>query len=224
MKSKEWLKRSPIIRFNQIVRKLKNSAYSRVFVLRMIKKGILRRVTKGIYTSSTDIFQIASNIHYPTYLSFLSASHHYGLSEIIPRKIQLASSKKYKTIEFDGYSIEFIPINAVWGYHKEGEGKEALFVADIEKLMVDAFLRPKCMGNFAEIENVFRNVQEVDQKKLKEYLIRLNSNKIYRQVGFMLEKHKGMDIHGIIPMDSNYHESNPFTKGKNTNLRWRLKI
>ncbi len=224
MKSKEWLSASPIIRFNQIVRELKNSAYSRVFVLRMIKKGVLRRVTKGTYTSSKDIFQIASNIYYPTYLSFLSASYRYGLTEIIPRKLLLASSKKYDLIEFNEYTIEFIQINAMWGYHKEGEGKETVFVADIEKLMIDAFLRPKCMGNFAEIENIFRNAENVDQKKLKDYLIRLNSNKIFRQVGFMLEAHKDIDIHGTIPMDSNYHELNPFRKGKSINSKWRLKI
>src|SRR3989339_1253728 len=218
MKSKKWLTTHTIVRFNDILRRVKNEKYARIFVYRLIKQGILKKVIRGIYTTSNDIFPIACNIFYPSYISFLSASYKLGFTEIIPRVISIVIGKKHKPIEFEGYRIEFVQIKEIWGYHKE----EDIFLADTEKLMIDAFLRPKSMGNFEEIENIFKRADKINVKKILTYLKKLNSNKAYKRVGYLLEKYNGIDLKGVIKLDKNYHDLNPFKKGTTINKKWRL--
>jgi len=222
MKNKDWMFEFPVIHFNEIVRRVKSNEYAKLFIHRMIKQGKIKRVTKGIYTTSNDIFTIASNIHYPGYISFLSASYRFGFTETIPRLISVVTSKKHKSIEFSGYTIEFISMKSPWGYHKEGKGTDVSFVADVEKLMLDAFLKPKSMGNFEEIEILFRRSEKINVEKICSYLKKLNSNKIYRLVGYLLEKHQNLDLSGLFPLDKNYYYLNPFKKGKKLNKKWRL--
>lgn len=224
MKDKEWLKKSPVIRFNEIARRLKSKAYAKVFVHRMIKQGVLKKVSKGIYSTSKDIFSIASNIYYPSYISFLSASYRFGLTEIIPRVISIVTTKKHKSLEFERYTIDFIPLKEIFGYSKEGNGSSVTFMVDIEKLMIDAFLKPKNMGNFEEIKNIFEKSEKIDIEKIRHYLKKLNSNKIYRQVGYMLEEYAGIDVYGIMPINKNYYNLNPFKGNRKINKKWRLRV
>lgn len=221
MKTKDWMKKFPIVRFNEISRRLNGKEYAKVFTHRLTKSGYLTRVIKGVYSASDNPFEVASNIYYPSYISCLSASYRFGFSEAIPRVIHIVSQKKHNYIEFKGYSIEFVKLPCVWGYHKEDNE----FIADVEKLMIDAFLRPNCMGNFDEIISIFERCEKIDVAKLAGYLKRLNSNKIFRCVGYMLEKYKQIDISNVIPIDKNYHALNPFKVGKKTmNKKWRLRI
>ena len=223
MEKENWIKKHPILRFTDIARRFKSREYARVFVYRMVKKGQLKRIKRGVYTSTENIFSIASNIYYPSYISFLSASYYYGFTEAIPISISTAVPKRHNTINFEGYKLEFIQMNEIWGYHKEGSD-EAVFIADVEKLMLDCFIRPAQMGNFSEIENVFVNNKKIDINKLKQYLKRFNSNKVSRKIGYMLEKHKGIDLSPLIKIDRNYYTLNPFEdrKGKKLDRKWRL--
>lgn len=220
MKSKNWIRKQPVIHFNEIARRLKSRGYAKIFVHRLVKKSSLIRVTKGIYSASDNVFEVASNIYYPSYVSFLSASYRHGFTETIPRIIYVVSNRAHKELDFKGYLIEFIKSEQVFGYQKDGNE----FIADIEKLMVDVFSHPKCMGNFDEITNIFSKSEKIDVATLKQYLKKLNSSKIYRCVGYMLEKYKNEDIFGFMPMDKNYYSLDPFKPGKKINKKWRLKV
>jgi len=220
----EILSNSPIIRFNEICRRVNKEKYAKQLVSRLVKNGKLKRVKKGVYTSCEDIFSIASNIYYPSYISFISASYRFGFTETIPIIIYIVVNKRHKPIKFEGYIIEFVCLKDVFGLHKQGRDKNTVFTADLEKLMIDSFLRPKYMGNFEEITNIFKNSGKVNEKKLRNYLNRTNSNKVYRQVGYLLEKYKKINIYGLFPIDKNYYDLNPFQKGKKIDNKWRLKI
>ena len=220
----DWLKKHPVIHFNEIVRKIGNRNYAKIFVHRLIKAGKLRTIGKGAYSASDNIFAIASNVHFPSYLSFLSASYLYGFTQAIPVRAYVVTEKKHKTAKIMDYEIEFVASRHVWGYHKEKQGEEDIFLADIEKLMIDAFLKPEHMGNFNEMENIFVQSSEPSLEKLKEYMLRLDSGRIYRQVGYMLEKHKGIDIHGWMKFDKNYYSLNPFQRGRKIDKKWRLRV
>jgi predicted transcriptional regulator of viral defense system len=225
MKRYEWMDNQPIIRFNEIARRVKSKEYAKLLVYRLIKSGRLARITKGLYSTSDDIFSIASNIYFPSYVSGISASYRYGLTEAIPITVSTVTTKKHKTIEYENYRIEFVKSNEVWGYHKEGSNNEIIFIADLEKLFIDAFLYPGQLGNFEEIKNVFENAKNIDVEKLKAYLKKLKSNKIYRQVGYMLEKYNNLDISRLMKIDRNYYLLNPFgKKGKKLDKKWRLFI
>ncbi|MEM3556071.1 MAG: hypothetical protein QXF56_05110 [Candidatus Micrarchaeia archaeon] len=220
----EWLGRYPVLRFNDAARHFRSREYARVFLHRMAKANKVRRITKGVYATTDDIFAIASNIYYPSYISFLSASYLYGFTEAIPIAVHVATPGRHKPLEVMGYRIEFVQMKEVWGYGKERRGSADVFIANVEKLMIDAFLKPEHMGNFHEIERVFANSGGIDIEKLREYLLRLGSGRVYRQVGFMLEKHKKIDIWGWMEVDRNYYHLNPFHPGKKINTKWRLRI
>lgn len=220
MGSKDWVRKQPIIHFNEIVRRLRSRGYAKVLVYRLVKSGHLVRVAKGIYSASDNPFEVASNIYYPSYISFLSASYRHGFTETIPRIMHVVSNKVHKALDFQGYSIEFIKSREVSGYHKDGNE----FIADVEKLMVDAFSHPECVGNFDEITNIFSKSERIDVNMLKRYLEKLGSGKVYRCVGYMLEKYKNEDIFGFMPIDKNYYNLDPFKPGKKINKKWRLRI
>ncbi|MBI5159497.1 hypothetical protein HY992_05235 [Candidatus Micrarchaeota archaeon] len=223
MKEYGWLEKTPVIKFNEIARRLKSRSYAKVFAHRMMKKGVLKKLIRGVYTASRDVFSVASNIYHPSYISFLSASYLYGFTETIPGRVCIATGKKHAPVEFEGYAIEFEAFEHTWGYHKEKRGEQDVFIVDVEKLLIDAFLKPKAMGNFEEIINVFENSEGINVERLKDYLKKLGSNKIYRQVGCMLEKYKGIDLKGLFPIDKNYYKLNSFEnkKGK-LDKKWRV--
>lgn len=224
MKWRDWIGSRTIVRFGEVARRVKSKGYARLLVHRMLKQGILKRLAQGCYSVSNDVFSIASNIYYPGYLSFISASYRYGFTEAIPRTVYVAVPKRRKNIAWEGYDIRFIPLKHIWGYHKEGRDSSTSFIADVEKLMIDAFLYPQAMGNFEEIENVFRKVETVDLERMKEYVKRLDSNRIYRQIGYLLEKYQQISLKGLLPIDKNYYNLNPFQKkrAKKINKKWRL--
>jgi predicted transcriptional regulator of viral defense system len=213
----------PVIRFSDIERETKSKEYAWILIHRLTREGKLKRVTKGVYTLSDDVFAISSNIRYPSYISFLTASYLNGFTETIPKTVFIATTKRYRAIDFDGYKIQFIALNSIWGYHKEEEGQHLRFVADNEKLMIDAFLYPNAMGNFNEIENIFKNA-EINQKKLIENLRKINSQSIFRRVGYLLEKYKSIDISNSIKFDRNYCNLDPFSVGKKLDKKWRLLV
>jgi len=220
----EWLESYPVLRFNDAVRHFNSREYARVFLHRMAKAGRVRRITKGVYATTNDIFAIASNIYYPSYISFLSASYLYGFTQTIPIAVYVATTESHKPLEVLGYRIEFVRMREMWGYRKERRGDADAFIADVEKLMIDAFLKPEQMGNFHEIERVFASSTKLDVGRLREYLLRVGSGKVYRQVGFMLERHRRIDIWGWMEVDRNYYSLNPFQPGKRINTKWRLRV
>jgi len=224
MDERKWLRERPIITINEIARRAGSPDYARLLAHRLVKAGKLIRVAHGAYSSSDNIFAIASNIYYPSYISFISASYLQGLTQAIPVTVYVATVVRHPSVEAMGYTLKFVHLGSIWGYHKERQGEEDVFVADIEKLMIDAFLTPECMGNFQEIENVFSRSPAPDLGRLKEYLQKLGSGRVYRQVGYMLQKHKGIDISGWMAIGRNYCEANPFSNGKGTVAKWRLMI
>ena len=214
----------PVVNFNEIVRRVNSREYAKQVVQRMINKKQLTRIKKGLFTASNNALSVSSNIYCPSYISFLAASQYYGLTEIIPRVISVVTPNRYKPVEFKNYKIEFVYLNKIFGYHKKRRGKEVIVISDLEKLMIDAFLKPKHMGNFEEIKNVFKNAGHLDKKKLVEYLKKINSKKIYCQVWYMTEKYCKLDIKGALQINKNYHDLNPFLRGKKINTKWRLRI
>jgi predicted transcriptional regulator of viral defense system len=224
MEERKWLKSRPVVHFNEVARRAGSVGYARLLMHRLVRAGKVRQVGRGAYSASSNIFAIASNLHYPSYISFISASYLYGLTQAIPLAVYVATAKKHKETEALGYKLKFVRLGSVWGFRKERQGEEDVFVADLEKLMIDAFLKPECMGNFQEIENVFANAPKPDVGRLKGYLQRLGSERVWRQVGHMLQKHKGIDISGLMRMGRNYYAANPFARGRKMDGEWRLRI
>lgn len=133
----------PVFRLDDAVKILKNSrGYVRLFLHRSVKSNLIGRVERGLYylKGSSNEYEIASHILYPSYISMVSALHYYGLTTQIPNIVYVISPKRHKTIKnVMGFDIVFRKISShmLFGYHKESNGN--IFIADKEKAIVDIF-------------------------------------------------------------------------------------
>ena len=220
----EKLKRKPVFSVQDIERiAYCKKTYAKLVLNRLKKKGIAKRVFRNVYTLRDSIFVIASNITTPSYISFWSASYFLGYTEQIVNTIHIATTRRIKPIEFEGYKIKFIEMQEFFGYKKTNTEKGEVFIVEDEKLLIDAFLKPKECGNFDEIEKIFQGA-EASKKKVIKYLKKINNQTLIKRVGFLLEKTKNIDISESFKLDRNYPALDPFGKGKKINRKWRLMI
>lgn len=220
----EKLKEKPVFRIQDIERiAFCNREYAKLIAHRLKKRGLIKQVTRNAYTTKDNIFVIASNITYPSYISFWSASYFLGYTEQIVNTVHIAVTRRIKPIKFEGYLIKFVPLKYFFGYKKIHTSEGDIFVAEDEKLLIDAFLKYRECGNFDEIEKIFEN-SRIDKEKLAAYLKKINSQAAAKRVGFLLEKIKGIDISKSLKLNKNYVLLNPFSKEwKEINSKWRIK-
>ncbi len=220
----ERLKTKPVFRVQDIERiAFCNREYAKLLLNRLKRRGYIKKVVKNVYTTKDDIFVIASNITSPSYISFWSASYFLGYTEQILNTVQLATTRRFKPVLFEGYRIDFVPIKHFFGYKKTRTSEGELFIAEDEKLLIDALLRPEKCGNFDEIEKIFKNAK-IDRSKLVMYLKRVGSQTLIKRAGFLLEKIRNIDVSESFRLDRNYVVLNPFYKRwKDVNAKWRVK-
>ncbi len=200
--------------------------YSTMIIHRLKARNLIKMVTKNRYTTKDEICLIASNLIYPSYISFWSASAFLGYTEQMPSIIQVAVTRKTKSINFEGYKIKFIKLSSkeFFGYRKIQSDFGPIFIAENEKLIIDAVNKQRECGNFAEIEAIIQNA-EVDTKKLINYLNLINRNALTKRVGYLLEKTKGVDISDKFELNKNYTTLDQFSKRwSKINSKWRIKI
>ncbi len=219
------LKRKTVFRIKDIEHlALCNNAYAKQILNRLKEKHLVRQISRNVYTIKTNIFVISSNIAYPSYISFWSASSYFGYTEQILSRIQIATTRKVKPINFEGYAIVFIPIKHLFGYKKIQTEEGELFMVDPEKLIIDSLLYPKELGNFDEIEKIIVNA-EISTEKMIEYLKRVDNMSLIKRAGYLLDKLRSIDISSSFILDNNYVQLNMFRKkGKNIIPKWRIKI
>lgn len=220
----EKLKQKTTFKVENIERiALCNRNYAKIILNRLLKRGLIKRITKNSYTVHKNAFVVASNITYPSYLSLLSASYFLGYTEQIPNTMTIATTRKVKGIIFEDYKIKFVPIKEFFGYRKIKTEEGDIFIVENEKLVIDCFLRHKEMGNFDEINKVITNAP-ISKDKIIEYLKRTDIQTITKRVGYSLERMKKIDISDYFVFDNNYTTLNPFSKKyKKTITKWRIK-
>ena len=198
--------------------------YSKLVLNRLTKRGLITRITKNAYTLQKDIYVIASSIKTLSYISFWSASSFYRYTEQILNTVYIASTIKMKPIKFEGYKIKFISLKNFFGYKKIKTDKGDIFIAENEKLLIDALTNHKEMGNFDEIEKVFQE-GEINIEKLVSYLKQINNLALIKRVGFLIERYKKIDLSKYFKLDRNYVFLNKFSKKyKSLNSKWMVKL
>lgn len=211
------------------LRKLKkykhDESYSNYF-LREMKKGNLIRVKRGYYVKpENSIYEISSNIIYPSYVSLFSALNYYKITEQLPNIIQVICTKQKKEIRFFNYVIKFIKVKPRWMFGIKRENN--VFIATQEKLILDSLKFQNEMGNFDEIIELIKK-SEIKKDKIISYLLLAEEKSLIKRIGYLLEKYKNIDIYqnfaNILREDKNYAELNLFGKNKKINKKWRLLI
>lgn len=196
----EKLKEKPTFNTTDLQRILhSNRNYAQLKLNRLLKNKYISRVTNGTYTCNIEIEQIATNIVYPSYISGWYASYRKGYTEQIINQVTIFTKVNKKETLFQNYKIKFIKTNYVFGYYKEQE----YFLADDNKLLIDAILYQQEFGNFEEIINIAKKAT-IDKDTIIEYLKKINKKSLNKKIGYLLEKYQNIDLYNLIEIDHNY--------------------
>jgi predicted transcriptional regulator of viral defense system len=137
-----------------------------VIVSRLIDRGILERMGRGIYrlfTAKPSIEKIAASLYMPNYLSLESALSRYSVLNLVPYTLTFATTRKTKRITIEGRDIEFRQIKKelFWGYEMQG----GIYIAKSEKAFLDlVYLASRGMASL--------DLDEIDIKKLSMAVVK----------------------------------------------------
>lgn len=216
----------PVFTVNDAARILDaDKEYARLYLHRLKSKGVMLAVERNKYSlADTHPYAIASNLVFPSYISFLTAAHYYGATTQIPGTIYVAATRSKKILDFGSYSINFIKLKKerFFGYTRERFQNKFIFIAEKEKMIIDSLLLPQ----YCPIDETIRALDDKDLKidTLIEYGIRMDSIVTLKRLGFLLEL-KGVDVSDQLKdkLNVKYDPLNPFLPGKGEkNSKWKL--
>lgn len=144
-------------------------SYIKSSLKRFKDSGFVVQIIKGVYSLKSDslnIEKIATQIYYPSYISFESALSKYGIINQGFYKLTLATTRHSKKTTLAEVEVEYSKIkeSLFFGFNFFGE----TYIAEPEKAFLDElYLITKGFRtqNFSEW-----NLENLDKTKIKKYL------------------------------------------------------
>jgi len=169
---REYLRKTPVANMSSISALLPDRNYAYVVVNHLLKRGEMRRITKGHYT----VYEEPSLLVYclkPAYLGLQDAMSFHDLWEQETNPIVITARKVRTGVrEVLGQNVWVRRISPkyLFGYEYLSSGEFLLPVSDVEKTLVD-------MVYFGEIrkDTAKRFRGKINQKKLRGYLKKYES-------------------------------------------------
>jgi len=130
-------------------------ASAAVLCSRYVKKGLLIRLKRGLYTRAetfghlgqVDLFRIANILQVPSYISLMTALSYYGITTQVQRGFFESISIR-RTVKFEAKGISFRYMKIMPDLYGGFERKEGAFIALPEKAILDCFYFAS-MGRYA---------------------------------------------------------------------------
>lgn len=191
---------------------------------RLKKKKVVEMVEEGKYIlKGRDVFKVATELIWPSYLSFWSALYLHDLTTQVPRRVFVLTTKQKEEVGVGGERVEFIKVKSdlFFGYKEE-----EYLIAEREKAILDSLYLPKYAGGYEMIEDcILEAWDDIDKEKLVEYAVRIGNNSLVSRLGFLIEKNELRTEEKLIEelLD---HRSKTYVKifeGKQKNRKWRVK-
>lgn len=203
----------------------KDRAYARLFAKRLVDRGLIVRVEKSKYAAAdADELVVASNLVFPSYISFLSGLAYHRRTTQLPREIQVAASRSKKSLHYGPTRIVFVKLKKerIFGYERVRLRRGFAFVGELEKVILDSLLLPeRCplSESYGSMEG------GVDEGKIVEYAQKMGSGVLLKRLGYLLEL-AGMKADGLEQrVSAKYETLNPHLEaGGERSERWRLII
>lgn len=190
----------------------KDKTYAKVYLNRLKKRGMIQKIQRNVYTVHQDPLIIASRIIWPSYISLWAAFRYHNLTEQIPNKISVITtrSKSRESIDIMNTTIIFEKIRPEWffGFSKIKIQDFEVFMAEPEKALIDAVLLKKI--STTEVYFLLKeNIKNISTKKIVDYIIKTKNNALAKRFGWMLEsldckyakKLKKQAYKTLIPLD-----------------------
>lgn len=140
----------------------------RVFIHRLTKDGFLDQLKPGVYIlpeNWADLGEIANQLYYPSYLSFVSALSRYGIIGQIPYSLTFATLKKSKKMTLGETEVVYSQLKPelYFGYKMEG----GINIAYPEKALLDQIYLASLGKAYIDYEEL--DLIDLDRKRFNEY-------------------------------------------------------
>lgn len=140
---------------------------AKVYMSRLVKKGLAKRIIRGKITFIDDPYVIAAQLIEPSYISLTTALLFHGMIKQISRDVECVGPKNSRRYKKEGINYHKIPPVLFFGYEKYKKSGSYIFVADPEKAIIDGIylnLLPKNVANDC--------LAKIDKEKLKRFVSR----------------------------------------------------
>ncbi|MBN2251101.1 MAG: hypothetical protein JW724_03390 [Candidatus Altiarchaeota archaeon] len=176
-----------------------------------------------------DVYSVASNLVWPSYISFWTALSYYKYTEQLPSTIFVATTRQKKDLRLENGTIKFVRIagSRFFGYRKTDD----TIIAEKEKALVDSLLLPRYAGGIAEAGKCLKNAwEEVDKETLVGYALKMKNKTLLKRLGYLIEKNKlTIDAKLLDKLERNigrgYSKLDPTLGGKGGyDNKWKLMV
>lgn len=147
-------------------------AVATVYLSRLVKNKIAKRVKKGKIAFTDDDFVIATQLVEPSYISLDSAFLYYGMTKQITRSVECVTTKNSLDYRSLGIKYHKIPKGLFFGYIMEKRGGSYVFVAEPEKALIDGLYLN--LYSKKEVIEQMRGMKPINILRLKTLLDRFN--------------------------------------------------
>ncbi len=177
----------------------KDMKYSSLFLSRAVKNRKLVRIGRGRYCFlNTNVYEVASAIIFPSYISLSAAFQLYGLttqSQI--SVIDVITSVRHRPLEFGGYTIKFIATGKkhLFGFSKFKN--ENIIAASPEKAIVDAiyFGMPAEAYVYEALSNGIKRGL-IDRARLLEFAEKMSSKTTLKKIREIIKEVDNDNVKG----------------------------
>lgn len=172
-----------------------NTAYS--LLDRLIKKGLIKKVRKNIYSAVNPVtgqivatrYQIACAVTDTAYISHHSAFEYYGLANQVFYELYVSSESKFNTFEYDYVTYKYVASRMQDGI-VEAKNTTGVRITDLERTVIDSIRDYNKIGGFEELLNCLEGIHYLDEAKLLRYLAIYNTQGLYQKVGYLLQHYQ----------------------------------
>ena len=188
MKYYAQLNEIKVFSLNDATNLMKNRANAAVILNNMIKKKQVLRVKQNLYVSN-DLykdknakFKVGSHINDDSVIAYQSALEFYGIEPKELNTVQIASSKRFYDLSFNGNDYHFCKSIVSCQVNVINDIK----VTSIERTIIDCI---NTIGKEIELTNLVRclnRINKLDDQKIKEVLLAYNKDVLYRKTGYVL--------------------------------------
>lgn len=155
-----------------------SDSYSYVLSGRLVKEGVLERVSKGYYilvSNKPSDFELANILYRPSYVSLDSALNYYGILVQSPQQITSVTTNLTNTVSNNNKTFSYAHVDQKYftGYQKVGD----FLIATPEKALVDMMFTVALGRGSLSFEEL--NLQLIDKNKVNDLVSKI-SNRAFK--------------------------------------------
>jgi len=176
--------------------------YAYFLLHKLERKRWLERINTGLYQfipvvygyperiPPANAFIIGAAFLKPYYFSYYTSNSHYGFTTQMPFTLFIATTKKKPAVKWAGNTFKFVTLSKqkFFGYAHQKVFDAEVNMADPEKSVIDSFDKPRYAGGIEQLVRItWGSLPKVNEEKLVDYALRLNSHALVQRLGFIID-------------------------------------